>query len=284
MIDLILDYAERIDFNTNWYSSCPFFPSMLALHLLLAAFTTAQTGSSTSVAGSADCETYLESQYNKVEAVCGSKFAEVFVSSNATISTKDAIASLITPLKSVCAPKCITAIKEASAEIVSGACAKYTVSPGMDATAIVYYVQIYTAAGCIRTADNNDYCLAVQQAPITAAVGEVKDVNSIVFALLSSSDFTCTDCFQKQITAVGAIQGLPTDLQTTIQSFSNNLNSVCSRGIATVTANSVSTTIAATGSYPSPTTKPNGTPANSNAIETSLSFLSAIFGFAVVLL
>jgi hypothetical protein len=181
---------------------------------------------------SAECQKFYTDQAKTLETPCGIKESDV--NSVSTMDFNAILNSANQSLTKVCSTQCEAALKTTAAAIKAKSECLTDIAPGINVGSVVGLYEAGRNALCAKTT-NGGYCL-VEQIKVLKPVLEKldpKNPQAGVIGIASNKDFICTDCFQKQVTALQNAE-LPATLKGQFDSVTTSLKDLCGNNFKTV--------------------------------------------------
>jgi hypothetical protein len=181
---------------------------------------------------SADCQKFYTDQAKALETPCGIKESDV--NSVSTMDFNAILNSANQSLTKVCSTQCEAALKTTAAAIKAKSECLTDIAPGINVGSVVGLYEAGRNALCVKTT-NGGYCL-VEQIKVLKPVLEKLDPNNPqagVLGVVSNKDFVCTDCFQKQVSALQNAE-LPATLKGQFDSITTTFKDICGNSYKTV--------------------------------------------------
>jgi hypothetical protein len=101
----------------------------------------------------------------------------------------------------LCSSECRNATRRIEQDLKSAECRDIMFDSSTSGKELGTYLGIGTSASCIRTADDQGYCLHSQGPDFIPVVERARAVTDAVFQILMNSTIACTDCFEKELQA-----------------------------------------------------------------------------------
>jgi hypothetical protein len=121
----------------------------------------------------------------------------------------------------LCSTQCRNATRIIEQDLKSAECRDQMFDSTTSGKELGTYVAIGTTAGCIRTADDQGYCLHSQSPALVPVLERARSTTDAVLQILMNSTIACTDCFEKELQAAQAtdLSDLDVDVRLAINAL-----------------------------------------------------------------
>ena len=137
----------------------------------------------------------------------------------------------------ICSPGCEKVLGGVINDLNSSECRDEYFDTEKDLTGkkLAAYFLIGSNMACVKTADNNGYCLQSQFPKLIPIISTSKSSTDAALGIIGNRDITCTDCFQKQLEIIKKLplSDLDSQIGTGLKALSFGFNLYCPN-IATV--------------------------------------------------
>ncbi|KAJ3307042.1 hypothetical protein HDV03_003369 [Kappamyces sp. JEL0829] len=138
----------------------------------------------------------------------------------------------------LCTPACQSTLATLGKTIGGNDCADQDFGNGLNGTVLHTYFGLVTSVLCIKTSDNNGYCLKEQLPRLVSVIESIKGITSAIGVIFKDRDVLCTDCTKKELEILSPLNltGISPQVQEGLHILENNFGIICPFGLSTVTA------------------------------------------------
>lgn len=100
------------------------------------------------------------------------------------------------------------------------------------------YLTVATSIMCLKTQDENGYCLYEQLPTLLPVLDTLKSATDVLKVLVTNNKVVCNDCIQRELAVLKPLEltDFPSDIKNYINTFNDNYRLICLFGTSTITA------------------------------------------------
>ena len=139
----------------------------------------------------------------------------------------------------LCTPGCQDTFRKVKEIVTSDQCKGevFDKNANLTGTLLGSYLEIGTNVLCIKTQDQNGYCLYEQLPTLLPVLNNLKTTGDILKTLITNNTVACNDCIKREIAAIAPLN-LPDfspSILNAIKTFNDNYGIICLFGTKTIT-------------------------------------------------